>query len=62
MIRAGTPNAHMWRLTITQRRDQLTRAGLLTDEEMDRYLALYDDAGFVAMDYMVMAVWGRKEP
>jgi SAM-dependent methyltransferase len=62
MIRAGTPNAHMWRLTITQRRDQLTRAGLLTDEEMDRYLALYDDAGLVAMDYMVMAVWGRKEP
>jgi SAM-dependent methyltransferase len=60
MIRAGKPNARMWQLTMTQRRDRITGAGLLTDEEMDQYLALFDDEEFVAMDYMVMAVWGRK--
>jgi hypothetical protein len=27
---------------------------------MDRYLSLYDDPEFVAMDFMLMAVWGRK--
>jgi hypothetical protein len=50
----------MWQLTIAQRRNRITGEGLLTDEEMDKYLALYDDPQFVAMDYMVMAVWGRK--
>jgi hypothetical protein len=60
MIRAGTPNARMWQLTITQRRERITGAGLMTDQEMDRYLALYDDARFAAMDFMLMAVWGRK--
>jgi SAM-dependent methyltransferase len=60
LIHAGSPCARMWQLTTAQRRDRITGAGLLTDEEMDKYLALYDDAQFVAMDYMVMAVWGRK--
>jgi hypothetical protein len=50
----------MWQLSTAQRRDRITGAGLLTDEEMDKYLAQCDDAQFVAMDYMVMAVWGRQ--
>jgi hypothetical protein len=57
---AGTPSARMWQLTFAQRRDRIVGAGLLTDEEMDRFLALYDDPDFVAIDYIVMAVWGRK--
>jgi SAM-dependent methyltransferase len=62
LIRAGSPNARMWQLTINQIRDRIIGAGLLTDDEMDRYLALYDDAGFAAMDFLLMAVWGRKAP
>jgi hypothetical protein len=43
-----------------QRRPRIVGAGLLTDEEMDRFVALFGDSGFVAMDSMVMTVWGRK--
>jgi hypothetical protein len=35
-------------------------AGLLTDDEMDRFLALFDDPGLVAMWPILMAVWGRR--
>jgi hypothetical protein len=38
----------------------MTSAGLLTDEEMNKYLALFDDAQFVAMDYILTAVLGRR--
>jgi SAM-dependent methyltransferase len=57
---AGSLSARMWQLTMAQRRDRMVGAGLLTDEEMDRFLALYDDTSFTAMDYIFMAVWGRK--
>jgi SAM-dependent methyltransferase len=60
MLHAGTPAARFWQLTIAQVRDRIVGAGLLTDEEVDRFIALHDDAGFVAMGYGLMAVWGRK--
>jgi hypothetical protein len=60
LIHAGAASARMWQLTMAQRRPQIAGAGLLTDEEMDRFLALFSDSSFVAMDFMVMTVWGRK--
>jgi SAM-dependent methyltransferase len=60
MLRAQTPYARLWQLTIAQLRDRIVGAGLLTDEEVDRFLALHDDGDFVAMGWVVMAVWGRK--
>jgi 2-polyprenyl-3-methyl-5-hydroxy-6-metoxy-1,4-benzoquinol methylase len=60
VIHAATPYARFWQLTIAQLRDRIVGAGLLTDEELDRFLALHDDASFVAMGYAIMAVWGRK--
>jgi SAM-dependent methyltransferase len=60
MLRAQTPNARLWQLTIAQLRDRIVRAGLLTDEEVDRFMALHDGEDFVAMGWVMMAVWGRK--
>jgi SAM-dependent methyltransferase len=59
-IHAGSTSGRMWQLTFTQCRERIVGAGLLTDEDMDEFLALFDDASFAAMDYIVMAVWGRK--
>jgi SAM-dependent methyltransferase len=59
-LRAQTPYARLWKLTIAQLRDRIVGAGLLTDEEVDRFLALHDDGDFVAMGWVMMAVWGRK--
>ena len=60
VIHAGSPGARFWQLTITQRRDTIIGDGLLTDEEMSRLLALFDDTAFAAMESLIMAVWGRK--
>jgi SAM-dependent methyltransferase len=60
VIRAGTPAARVVQLSIAQLRDRIVGAGLLTDEDMERFLALFDDPGLVAMWFIVMAVWGRK--
>jgi SAM-dependent methyltransferase len=60
IVHAGTPAARLWQLTITQVRDRMVGAGLLTNEEVDRFIALHDDAGFVAMSLCTIAVWGRK--
>jgi SAM-dependent methyltransferase len=59
VIRAGTSHARVVQLSISQLRDRIVGAGLLTDEDMDPLLALFDDPGFVAMGVNLMAVWGR---
>jgi hypothetical protein len=33
---------------------------LLTDEEVDQWVDLHDNEGFVAMHGIEMKVWGRK--
>jgi SAM-dependent methyltransferase len=60
LIHDGSACARMCEVTMAQRRDRMVGAGLLSDEEADRFLALFTDASFVAMGSMVMAVWGRK--
>jgi len=62
LIHDGSACARMYQLTMTQRRDRMVGAGLLSDSEADRFLALFRDTNFVAMGSMVMAVWGRKAP
>ena len=52
----------MWKLTLTQRRDRITGSRVLTEVEIDQYLALCDDEEFVGLDYKMMAVWDRKAP
>jgi 2-polyprenyl-3-methyl-5-hydroxy-6-metoxy-1,4-benzoquinol methylase len=59
MFRAGTPLAQFWQLTFAQLRERIVGAGL-TEEEMEQFLALHEDAGFYAMSHTVMKVRGKK--
>jgi hypothetical protein len=47
-------------LSIAQLRGRIVSAGLLSDEEVDRLLAFFDDPSLVAMWCILMAVWRRK--
>jgi SAM-dependent methyltransferase len=60
MIRARTAWARVWQLTMAQLRDRIVDAGLLTNQEIDQWLALHDVEGFAAMHGIEMKVWGRK--
>jgi SAM-dependent methyltransferase len=60
MTRGGSPDARFWRVTFTQLQERMVATGLLTDQEMEQFLALYDDPNFVLMGPVLMAVWGRR--
>ncbi len=61
-MHAGTPAARFWRLTFEQLHERIVASGLLTNEEMDEFLAAHDDEDFVWMCNIIMAAWGRKTP
>jgi SAM-dependent methyltransferase len=60
MLRSGSPWSRVWQLTMEEVRSRVVSAGLLTDEEVDEWIALHDNEGFVAMHGIEMKVWGRK--
>jgi SAM-dependent methyltransferase len=60
MVRGGSPNAEVWRLTAEQVRDRIIDASLLTAREMEAPLALLADPAFIWMEGLVMAAWGRR--
>ncbi len=60
MVRGGSPNAEVWRLTAEQVADRVVQGGLLSGEEMGRVLTLLRDPAFVWMEGLVMAAWGRR--
>lgn len=60
MGRGGTPHAKFWQLSYSQIRDRVLGSGQLSPEELDGFIALFEDPNFVWMDGMVMAVSGRR--
>lgn len=62
MVRGGTRNAEVWRLTAEQVSEQLVCDNHLAAEEMRDVLALFQDPEFVWMEALVMATWGRRPP
>ena len=60
MARPGSAMTSVARLTPEQLRERMVAAGLLTNRELDDYAALLDRPDFVWMDFMMMAVWGRR--
>ena len=60
MVRGGSPEAEVWRLTAEQVGERLVAAGLLSADEMARTLALMANPDFAWMEGLVMAGWGRK--
>ena len=60
MVRGGTPQAELWRLSFQQVGEPTVRAGLLAERDLQALLALLEDPGFVWMGMTIMAVWGRR--
>jgi SAM-dependent methyltransferase len=60
MVRGGSPQAEVWRLTAEQIREHVIDAGLMTASDMERLLQLLTDPEFVWMEALVMAVWGQR--
>jgi SAM-dependent methyltransferase len=60
MGRGGESLGQWWHLGYTQNRDRLVATGLVSPDEVDRCIVLFDDPDFVWMDFTLMAVWGRK--
>src|SRR5918911_563682 len=60
MVRGGTPQAELWRLSFQQVGEPTVRAGLLAERDLQAFLALLEDPGFVWMGMTIMAVWGRR--
>jgi hypothetical protein len=48
------------RLSFTQIRDRILGAGQLSPEELDAFIALFDDPNLVWMGAVGVAVWGRR--
>jgi SAM-dependent methyltransferase len=59
VVRAGTPLARFWQLTVAQLRDQIIPASSLTNDRMDQFLALHDAKDFIWLNNIIMAVWGK---
>ena len=60
MGRGGSAYAVFQRLTTIQVRDRIPQTGEFTPEQLDTYLALFDDPTFVWMGAVMMTVWGRR--
>jgi hypothetical protein len=56
----ATQDAQFMRLSFTQIRDRILGTGQLSPEELDAFIALFDDPNLVWMDAVAVAVWGRR--
>lgn len=60
MGRGGSLYAEFQRLTTIQVRDRILETGAFTPEDLEAYLALFDDPNFLWMGAVLMAVSGRS--
>jgi len=60
MMPGGTSIARSYRLTFARLAERIVGAGLLTEGEMEPYLALHDDTAFVSVINVPMAARGRR--
>lgn len=60
VVQGGSPYAQMWRMSFMQVREPTIAAGLLTDREMDDFLALLDNPDFAWMGVTVVAAWAKR--
>ena len=56
----GSATERFWRAFLDQVRPALSAQGLLTDEEVDAALALFEDPRFVDTAEALVSAWGRR--
>jgi SAM-dependent methyltransferase len=60
LMEGGSAGARWFGLSMRQVRARLVGPGKLSEAEVDRMLALFEDPGWAAMSPVVMACWGRR--
>jgi ubiquinone/menaquinone biosynthesis C-methylase UbiE len=60
LTQGGTLGTQVDRANMSQVRAEAVAAGLLSEAEIDRYLALTDDPAFVSSSNPLVTTWGRR--
>ncbi len=60
VMEGGSPGARWFRLSLAHLRPRLVGPGMLSDQEIDRMLELFEDPDWSAFSPVIMAVWGRR--
>jgi SAM-dependent methyltransferase len=60
VMEGGSPGARWFRLSLAHLRPRLVGTGLLSDAEVDRMLALFDDPNWAAYSPIIVGAWGRR--
>ena len=60
LMEGGSPGARWFKLSMQHLRSRLVGAGKLSDDEVDRMLALFDDPDWSALSPIIMAAWGHR--
>jgi SAM-dependent methyltransferase len=60
VMEGGSPGARWFQLSLSHLRARLVGEGLLSDTEVDRMLALFDDPDWAAYSPIIVAAWGRR--
>jgi SAM-dependent methyltransferase len=60
MWRGGGDGGRIWRLTVQQLRDEMVETGIVTGEDVDVALELFDDPDAAVVSQITMAAWGRR--
>jgi SAM-dependent methyltransferase len=58
--RGGQPGGVIWRLTLSQLREELIAHGEVTEAEVDTVLSLCDDPRLAFMSQVTIAAWGHR--
>jgi hypothetical protein len=60
VARGGSPTAQVWRLTTEQMRGAIVGTGMVTEDDLERYLTLLENPDFTWLMPTMIAVWGRR--
>jgi hypothetical protein len=60
MWRGGGDGGRIWRLMVQQLRDEMVETGIVTGEDVDVALELFDDPDAAVVSQITMAAWGRR--
>lgn len=60
VLREAGPGAQIARLTVEQLREDILKAGMATEAEIDSYCALVETPAYTAVGPTLFAAWGRR--